>query len=165
MYRRAAAYGMLTALAMIFSYVEALIPVPVPVPGIKLGIANLVTVVCFYMYGIPTAAAVSLTRITLSALLFGNLFSFAFSMAGGLASLLAMSIGLRSGVFKTTGISILGGTAHNIGQICAAALLLETKYILSWLPALLAGGVVSGTVIGIVSALILERIKKAGVNI
>ena len=112
--------GILTALAMIFSYIESLIPIPLPVPGVKLGIANIAIISVLYLLGSGQALLVNLLRITLTAVLFGNFNSFLFSMAGGMLSLLVMVILKKSGHFSIVGVSVAGGVFHNVGQITAA---------------------------------------------
>lgn len=158
MARLVALYGMLIALAFIFSYVEAMIPIPIPIPGIKLGLANLVTIVGLYMVGIPGAAAVSLIRILLMGFIFGNVFSMAYSMAGGILSLLVMAVAVKTGWFSKIGVSVLGGIFHNVGQLCAAAWVTKTLGVFTYLPVLLVAGVVAGAVIGLLGGVIVERI-------
>ena len=161
---KTARYGVLTALALILGYVESLIPLPIPIPGIKLGIANLVTIVSFYLVGERGAWLISIARICLSALLFGNLYSFMFSMAGGICSLLFMTLTKRTGKFSMTAVSCVGAVAHNIGQIITAAIVMKAGLILSYIPLLIIGGVVSGLIIGLLGSLIINKIKKAGVK-
>lgn len=159
MARFVALYGMLIALAFIFSYVEAMVPIPIPVPGIKLGLANLVTIVGLYTVGIPGSAVVALIRILLMGFTFGNLFSMAYSMAGGIFSLLVMAAAVKTGWFSKIGVSILGGIFHNVGQLCAAAWVTKTAGVFTYLPVLLVAGVVAGAVIGLLGGIIVERIE------
>lgn len=159
MARPVALYGMLVALAFIFSYVEAMVPVPLPVPGIKLGLANLVTIAGLYTVGIPGAAVVSLIRILLMGFTFGNVFSMAYSMAGGVCSLIVMAGAVKSGWFSKIGVSILGGIFHNVGQLCAAAWVTKTLGVFSYLPVLLVAGVAAGAVIGLLGGIVVERIE------
>ncbi|MFR5602210.1 MAG: Gx transporter family protein [Lachnospiraceae bacterium] len=156
----AAKYGMLVALAFILSYVEAMIPVPIPIPGVKLGLANLVTIVGLYTVGIPGTAAVSFVRIVLAGFTFGNMFSMIYSLSGGVLSFLLMVLFKKSGWFSQVGVSIIGGIGHNIGQICVAALVVQTKGVFYYLPALLVSGVVAGAVIGLLGGMIVTRIQK-----
>lgn len=128
--------GILTALAMIFSYIESLIPIPLPVPGVKLGIANIAIISVLYLLGSGQALLVNLLRITLTAVLFGNFNSFLFSMAGGMLSLLVMVILKKSGHFSIVGVSVAGGVFHNVGQITAAVFLMDTTAIYYYLPVL-----------------------------
>ncbi len=162
---RLALCAVMTALSMVLGYVEAMIPLPVPIPGIKLGIANLATIICFFMIGRRAACAVAVVRIVLSSLLFGNLYSFVFSMAGGLCSLLFMTAAVSIRRFSVTGVSMLGGVTHNLGQIAAAAAVLRAALVMGYIPALIAGGIVSGTLIGLLAYMILNRLRKAGANI
>ena len=155
---RVAYCGVMVAAAMILSYVESLIPVPIPIPGIKLGLANLVTIVTFCSVGKGEAWLISLLRICLSALLFGNLYSWIFSMAGGICSLLFMTLAVSWNRFSVTGVSIVGGVMHNIGQTVAAACLLNAAMIMGYIPVLIAAGIVCGAVIGLLGHIIIGRI-------
>jgi heptaprenyl diphosphate synthase len=153
--------GIFTALAMIFSYIESLIPIPLPIPGIKLGIANIAIITVLYAVGSVQAVAINLLRITLTAILFGNLNSFLFSLAGGMLSILVMVVLKRLKVFSMVGVSIAGGVAHNIGQVTAAVFIMDTAAIYCYLPVLLVAGVVTGIVIGIVGGLATQRVMPA----
>lgn len=153
-----ALYGMLIALAFIFSYVEAMIPLPLPVPGVKLGLANLVNVVGLYTVGIGGTVAVGLVRIVLVGFTFSNTFTMIYSLAGGAVSLAAMILARKSGWFGKTGVSILGGVFHNVGQLTVAAFVTKTAGVFTYFPALLAAGVVAGSLIGLLGGLIVERI-------
>jgi len=154
-----AMYGMMIALAMILSFVETLIPISLGIPGIKLGLANLVTIVCLYTMGPAGAWAVSLTRIILTGFTFGNMFSMAYSMAGGVLSLVCMMIAKKSGVLSTAGVSIIGGMTHNIGQLLVAFYVVRTAGIFWYLPVLMTAGIITGTLIGMLSAAIVKRIR------
>ena len=153
-----AMYGMLIALAMIFSFVETLIPIPIPVPGVKLGLANLVTIVCLYLLGIKAAFAVSFLRILLISFTFGNVSAILFSASGGLCSLLCMMAAKKSAAFSEAGVSIIGGVSHNIGQILAAMFIIQNIGLFAYLPLLLVAGVLTGLLIGVLAALINKRI-------
>lgn len=157
--KSAALYGMLIALAFVFSYVEAMIPVPIPVPGVKLGLANLVSIVGLYTVGVKGTAAVSLIRIVLVGFTFGNTFSMFYGLAGGILSLAAMILAKKSGWFSQIGVSILGGSFHNIGQLLVAAFVTKTAGVFTYLPVLLAAGVVTGAVIGLLGGMIVVRIQ------
>ena len=153
-----ALYGLLIALAFIFSYVEAMIPFPVPIPGIKLGLANLVNVVGLYTVGAAGTAAVALVRIVLVGFTFSNPGSMMYALAGGVFSLAAMILAKKCGWFGKTGVSILGGIFHNIGQLAMAAYFTGTGGVFSYLPVLLVAGVITGAVIGILGGMVVERI-------
>lgn len=146
--------GILTALAMIFSYIESLIPVP----GVKLGIANIAIISVLYLLGSGQALLVNLLRITLTAVLFGNFNSFLFSMAGGMLSLLVMVILKKSGHFSIVGVSVAGGVFHNVGQITAAVFLMDTTAIYYYLPVLLIFGIVTGIIIGLMGGYVTQRV-------
>lgn len=154
-----AKYGMLIALACIFSYIEAINPIPFPIPGVKLGLANLVNVVGLYVVGIPGTIAVSLIRILLMGFTFSNPSSLIYSMAGGALSLILMVTARKSGWFGKVGVSVIGGIGHNIGQIAAAAWMVKTTGVFYYLPMLLIAGVIAGAIIGVLGGLVVERIQ------
>ncbi len=150
--------GVLVALAFIFSYVETLIPINIGVPGAKLGLANLVVMVALYTLGTRDAFLLSLVRIVLVGMTFGNMASMLYSIGGGLLSFLVMVLAKRSGWFSKTGTSVLGGVFHNVGQILVAMAVLETGRLIYYLPVLLVAGTASGIVIGLLAAMIIRRI-------
>lgn len=154
-----AQYGMLIALAFIFSYLEAIIPLPIPIPGVKLGLANLVTIVGLYTVGISGTVVVSLIRIVLVGVTFGNLFSMVYSLAGGALSLLLMVLCKKKQWFSQIGVSILGGIGHNVGQLIIASFVVQTAGVFYYLPALLTAGVAAGAVIGLLGGMVTERIQ------
>lgn len=154
-----AAYGMLISLAFIFSYLEAVIPIPIPVPGVKLGLANLVTIVGLYTVGIKGTVAVSLVRIVLVGFTFGNASSMIYSLAGGALSLILMILAKKPGWFSQIGVSIIGGIGHNIGQLSIAAAVVQTSGVFYYLPFLMAAGIAAGAVIGLLGGLVTARIK------
>lgn len=154
--------AMLIALAMIFSYVEALIPFNFGIPGIKLGIANLVIVVGLCFLKPQEVFLVSLLRIFLVGILFGNGVSLIYSIAGGMFSLAVMLLLKRLGGFSMLGISVAGGVAHNIAQLVAAMIVVSNWNLVYYLPALLIGGAITGTLIGITATKIWECLKIAG---
>ncbi|MDR1042339.1 MAG: Gx transporter family protein [Clostridiales Family XIII bacterium] len=153
-------FALSIALAMIFSYVETLIPFPFFAPGMKLGLANIVTMIVLYKMKAFDAAVISLARILLSALLFGNVFSLAYSLSGGIFSLAVMILLKKTDRFSITGISIAGGVCHNIAQVAVAALLLETGELAYYLPILFVTGTVTGCLIGILGGLILKKLTR-----
>ena len=155
---KVALYGILIALAFIFSYVEALIPLPVPVPGMKLGLANLVNVVGIYTVGAAGTIAVGLIRIVMVGFTFSNPGSMLYALSGGVLSLAAMALAKKMDWFDKTGVSILGGVCHNIGQLSMAAWITGTAGVFSYLPVLLVAGVITGAVIGLLGGLVTERI-------
>lgn len=154
--RRAAYCAMLTALAMIFGYVEALIPFDIGIPGVKLGLANIVIVLALYILPACHALAIQLMRIVLVSFLFGNLSMMVYSLAGGMLSLLVMWLLKRGNGFSITGVSIAGGVSHNIGQLAVAVLVVQNLKIAFYFPALMVAGLVTGCLIGMLS----DRIRR-----
>lgn len=152
-------YALLVALAMVLSWLESLVPLSLAVPGVKLGLANLVVIFTLYKLGPRQAAIISLVRVLLVTFTFGNAFSFAYSLAGAALSLLVMLLLRKTGKFSMLGVSIAGGVCHNIGQILVAMAVLRTAELMWYLPALLAAGIAAGVCIGAVGALVTERIK------
>ncbi len=153
-----AEYGLMAALALALSYLESRIPVFFAVPGMKLGLTNIVVLITLYRRRPKGAFCINLVRIVLAGATFGSLSSMMYSLAGGLASFLAMIVCKRSGKFSMTGVSVAGGVAHNIGQILVAAAVLETKALLWYLPFLLAAGTAAGLAIGLMGSGVLKRL-------
>ena len=151
--------GMFTALAMIFSYIENLIPPLVAYPGIKLGLANIAIIVILYKTGWKEAVAVSLIRVVLSSMMFSTLLSMLYSLAGAILSLIAMIILKKLKLSKIT-ISVVGGVFHNIGQILVAILMTETAEIMYYLPILLFTGTISGIIIGLIASMTVKKLEK-----
>lgn len=157
--QKIALYGVLTALALILSYVESQIPPLMAVPGMKLGLTNIVVLVALYSIDEKGALAINIVRIIIVSVLFGTAMSFAFSLAGGILSYIVMILLKKTGCFGITGVSIAGGVSHNIGQILVAMLLLSTTAIGYYLPILWASGIASGLVIGIIGGLVFARLR------
>ena len=158
--RKMTTLALLVSVAMILSYIESLIPAFVAVPGVKLGLSNIATVFALYTLGWPAAIAVSLIRVLLSAILFGNIPSLAFSFAGAVLALAVMITLTRINLFSNIGVSVLGAICHNIGQVIAAAIVMETLGVTYYLIPLLLSGTIAGVVIGIISGVLVERIKR-----
>ncbi len=152
--------AMASTLALILSYIESLVPLSFAVPGIKMGLANIAIVFVLYRLGEKEAIAVSLIRLFWVAVLFGSFMTFLYSLAGAALSMTVMIILKRSGNFSAVGVSVAGGITHNAGQIIAAVLLMETAQIAYYLPVLVVSGTVTGVIIGIVSALLINKIPK-----
>lgn len=151
--------ALLTAVAMILSYLESLIPLNLAVPGIKMGLANLAVIFVLYRIGFKEACIVSILRILWLAILFGNVMTLSYSIVGAALSLTGMGLLKKLDRFSEIGVSVTGGILHNIGQILTAMVLMDTAQIIYYLPILLISGVVSGTVIGVVSAILVKRVK------
>ena len=158
--RKMTTLALLISVAMILSYIESLVPAFVAVPGVKLGLSNIATVFALYTLGWPAAIAVSLVRVLLSALLFGNISSLAFSLAGAALALCSMIPLSKIDLFSSIGVSVVGAIMHNVGQVIAAAIVMETAAIAYYIIPLLLSGTVAGIVIGIISGILVERIKK-----
>lgn len=156
---RAAYFGVFTALALIFSYLESLIPIQFGIPGIKLGLANLLTVILLYKRNAKEALLLSAVRVILSGFMFGNLFSILYSLAGGILSLLVMAVLKESGKFSVIGVSAAGGVSHNTGQLLVAMAAVETYRVGYYFPVLLIAGVLTGLLIGTVAEQVLKRLE------
>lgn len=156
--RKVVHMGMLIALAMVLSFIESQIPAFVAVPGMKLGLANIAIVFALYSLGFREALGVSLIRVVLSAILFGSVVSGLYSAAGAILSLLGMALLRKSGFFGTVGVSVSGAVLHNLGQIGIACFILRTQALVYYLPFLILSAVLSGVVIGIISAVLVERL-------
>lgn len=151
--------GVFIALALVLSYLESLIPIFVAVPGVKLGIANIVTILAVYKLGVKPAIVISVGRIVLAGILFGNLYVIIYSLAGGALSICIMIILKKIKLFSVVGVSVAGAVAHNAGQIIAAVFLMENVNIMYCLPVLIISGVVAGTVVGIFTVYLIRNIR------
>ena len=153
--------ALFSAVAIVFSYIEAILP-PIwsAVPGIKVGLANIVTVTLLYKFSFKEAVAVAFIRITAIALLFGNVMTLMYSIAGFVLSVIIMVILKRTGLFSTIGVSIAGGVFHNLGQIIVAMIVLQTKEIGYYMIVLAVTGTISGVLIGIAGNLMLKYSNK-----
>ena len=140
MKNRVAYFGVFTALALIFSYIETLVPISFGIPGVKLGLANLIIVIALYKIPLREVYVLSIVRVLLSGVLFGNYFSIAYSLAGGL-------------------LSFAGGVCHNIGQLVVAMIVVETFAMSYYMPVLLVAGLITGFLIGVVADQVLRRIS------
>ena len=158
MKNRVAYFGVFTALALIFSYVESLIPIQLGIPGVKLGLANLIIVIALYKMRLSEVFLLSIVRILLSGFLFGNYFSILYSLAGGLLSLVVMALLKKTGDFSVMGISMAGGVSHNVGQLVVAMLVVETFSVGYYLPVLLVAGLGTGFLIGVAAGEMLKRL-------
>lgn len=154
--------GVFTALALIFSYVETLIPIQFGIPGVKLGLANLIIVIALYRMKLSEAYLLSIVRVLLAGFIFGNYFSIIYSLAGGILSLTVMALLRKKGGFSVIGVSIAGGVFHNIGQLIVASVIVETFSVMYYVPVLLIAGLVTGLLIGIASDGMLKRLANLG---
>ena len=159
--KKVALLGILTSVALILSYVEAILP-PIwsAVPGIKMGFPNIVIIFILYRFGVKEAAVVSFIRIFIVALLFGNVMTLAYSCAGAFLSIVLMAIFKKINAFSVVGTSIVGGVAHNLGQIIVAIFLFDTVQIGYYMAVLAVTGTVAGVFVGISGAFLLKRLEK-----
>ena len=159
--KTAAFLGLCTALALVLAYAEVLLqPLFPSLPGIKMGLPNIVIVFLLYRRGAVSAAAVSFVRILLVSMLFGNFMAFAYSIAGAFLSLLVMIVLRRLNVFSPVVVSVAGGVAHNMGQILAAMLLLETAELGYYLAVLTVSGTIAGILVGLCGSVLIEKLPK-----
>jgi heptaprenyl diphosphate synthase component I len=154
-------YAMFVALAMILSYIESLIPIPFAVPGMKIGLANLVVIVALYVMDEKAAISISLIRVILVSFTFANLSAMIFSLAGALCSIICMLLLKRTGNYSVSGVSIVGAVSHNVGQLMVAMAVVNTVQVISYLPILIIFGVTSGFLMGMLAIMVINRIKKA----
>ena len=158
--KKLAVLGLLTAIALILSYVEALLPpIFVAVPGIKMGLPNIAIIFVLYRFGFKEAVAVSLVRLAAVALLFGNAMTLIYSLAGASLSLCLMALLKKSNWFSMVGVSIVGGVSHNLGQILIAMGLMETAEIGYYMIVLTVTGTVAGILIGVAGSFVLKYLK------
>ena len=158
--RRIAYCGLFAALAILMGYVELLIPMPILIPGVKLGLANVIIVIMLYFMDAKSAFFVSLIRVLLSGLLFAGFAGLLYSLSGAMLSFAVMLLLKRTERFSIVGVSVAGGIFHNVGQIVVAALVVENVRMAYYRPFLLVSGVVTGIVIGIVAQTALKYLKR-----
>ena len=158
--RKLATLSMAVALAMILSFVESQIPPLVAVPGVKLGLSNIVTLALLYMFSWREAGGVSLIRVLLSSLLFGNSVSLIYSASGAILSLLSMILAKRFFPFGKIGVSVIGAVMHNTGQIIAACIVMDSTAIAVYIAPLVISGTLAGVAVGILAGIIVSRVEK-----
>jgi heptaprenyl diphosphate synthase len=158
--------AVMIALALALSYAERFIPLQlvIPMPGIKLGLANVVTLVALYRLKSRYAFAILIPRCILGAVFGGGITGLMFSLTGGVLALVTMSFSKKAPLFSVYGVSVLGAAAHNIGQICAAVVLLRSVYVAAYLPWLLIAAIVTGILTGAAGSGILKALSYATVS-
>lgn len=156
--KKLALSAILAAVAMILSYIEALFPMPVPIPGIKLGLANLVVIIAIYRLGFKYAFAINCIRIFTTGLLFTGAFGALYSFSGGVLSIIVMYLLYKIGWFSMVGISMAGGVAHNLGQLIMACIIMSNIKLMSYFAILLFAGMGSGILIGIVAYFVYGKL-------
>ena len=157
---RIAVSAMFAALALIFSYIEAILPLSTGIPGVKLGIANLVVILALYNMNFRYAMGINVIRILVAGLLFNGLFGALYSLAGGVVSLTVMWLLKKTGLFSMAGVSMAGGVAHNMGQLLVASALVSNLKMFVYLPVLMFSGIAAGILIGIIASVVNERVPK-----
>ena len=158
--RRVALTGMMASLALIFSYVEVLFPFNAGIPGVKLGLANLVPLIILYRLDARYAFAANLIRVILAGLLFSGLFAALYSLAGSLTSFLVMFLLKKTRLFSVIGVSTAGGVFHNLGQLIVAMLAVSGPQLIHYMPVLIISGMIAGIIVGIGAAILLDRIPE-----
>ena len=151
--------GLLTAIALILSYVETLISFQPGVPGIKIGLANLAVLICLYLFGWKEAMALTIVKAVVSSFLFGNLFMVIYSLAGAVVSAFTMILLKKSNWFHIPVVSAAGGVMHNMGQLLVALFVVETYSVIYYMPVLILAGLFTGIVIGMAASLVLPYIR------
>lgn len=151
--------SLMVALALILSYVESKIPAFVAIPGVKVGLANIVVILALYKLGAKEAAAISGVRILIVSMLFGNAVSWVYSVTGAIFSFAVMLLLKKLTPLNEVTVSVAGGVMHNVGQIIAACMLMETAAVMYYLPFLIVSGVIAGIAVGIAAALLIKRVK------
>lgn len=148
--------ALLTAIAIILGYLENFIPFNLAIPGAKIGLANIITIIALYKYGFKNALCITLLRIFIVAITFTNLYMFLYSLTGALFSLIVMSLLKKRQLFSTITVSISGAIFHNLGQIIIAMIFYGFN-IIYYLPYLIILSLITGTVIGILGQIILSK--------
>lgn len=152
--------GLFITLSLIFSYIETVLPVNFGIPGVKLGLANIVTVFILFEMGEKEAYLVTILRIILSAFLFSNMYSLIYSLSGGFLSLAIMHLTKKLDKLSVVGVSMCGGVFHNIGQLVVACIVVKSLKISFYGPVLLISGLITGTVIGFITRILIKRLKR-----
>lgn len=158
--RKITQLALMTALSLALAYVERLFPLPVPVPGVKVGLSNLVTVFLLYRFGARDALVVNGLRVVLAGFLFGSLSSMLYALSGALAALIVMAGLKRVGWFSAMGVSVAGSVAHVGAQLLTAALITHTPGLTAYLPVLMVSGIITGAAIGFVAGALIRRVPE-----
>ena len=151
--------AMTISFALILSFVESRIPAFVALPGVKVGLANIAVIYALYQFGAKEAITISILRVFIVSMLFGSAASLIYSISGAVLSLTVMILLKKLTPLAEVAVSVCGGVMHNVGQIAAASLMLNTNVIVYYLPVLLVTGSIAGVVIGIASALLIKRVR------
>lgn len=159
--KKIALLGVLTTLALVLSYLETLLPpLSTVAPGIKIGLPNIVIIFLLYRFGVIEAVTISIIRVFIVALLFGNVMTLAYSFAGAILSIALMKLMMKIKLFSEVGVSVVGGISHNLGQILVAIFLFDTVQIGYYMIILSVTGTIAGVVIGIIASMLLKKLEK-----
>jgi len=156
--KKIAKIGMMVAVAFVLSYIEAMLPLDIGIPGVKAGFSNIVVVFSLFCSSPLTAFGIAVVRIVLCGLTFGSLASMMYSFAGGILSFIVMLALKKTGKFSVYGVSVAGGVFHNTGQILVAMAVLKSSLLLYYLPFLLVAGVAAGIIVGILAGILVKRL-------
>ena len=157
--KRVAILGVISAFAAILSYIEAILSFGFFIPGVKLGLANIAVVIVLYIYGYKDAFFVNIIRIFVVGLLFTNMFSIMFSIAGATISYIVMILLKKINIFSPIGVSVAGGVAHNVGQLVIAMFFIESYSVINYVPILMIAGIICGLIVGIISLMVIKYLK------
>lgn len=158
--KKIALLGVITSIALVLSYLESILPpIYAAIPGIKVGLPNIVIIFILYKYGLKEAVTVSALRVFIVALLFGNVMTLAYSLAGAMLSIFAMVLLKKLDKFSAVGVSIVGGVAHNLGQILVAVALLNSTLIGYYMIVLTITGTLAGVFVGLAGSLLIKRMN------
>ena len=156
--KRLALLGILASLAIVLSYLEALIPPLVAIPGVKIGLANIAVMLALYKLGLKEASTISVVRNIVIFLLFGGLIALLYSLAGAILSLAVMYLLKRFTPLSEIGVSVAGGVSHNLAQITVAIFTFSTPSLVLYLPVLLISGTLAGIIIGLCSGIVINKL-------
>jgi heptaprenyl diphosphate synthase len=156
--RRLTALALTVSFALILSFVESKIPTFIPIPGVKVGLANIAVIFALYKFGIWEAVAISGVRVILSSMLFGTPITLIYSITGATLSLAVMSVLKKLTPLATVTVSVAGGVMHNVGQIVAASVMLGTNVVGYYLPYLILSGVIAGIAVGVASGVLIKKV-------
>ncbi len=160
MSKRITTIALFSALSIIFGYIESLFPIPIAIPGIKLGLSNIVLLLAVYRLSKADTYFLMFIKVFVTSLLFAGLNTLFYSLLGGIFSISAMLL-IKKLPFSIIGVSIIGAVFHNIGQITAASIVLQSFSALYYLPILMVAGVIVGIIIGIITQIVLTKIKRS----
>ena len=157
--RKLTQLALTVSFAMMLSFIESRIPAFVAIPGVKIGLANIAVIFTLYKFGFKEAISVSLVRVLLVSILFGSPISLIYSVSGAILSFASMLLLKALTPLREVAVSVAGGVMHNVGQIAAASIMLDTNVVVYYLPFLILSGTIAGIAVGITAAMLIKRIK------